>query len=344
MEAELDSTPFITGELCCFRRALVPALHTGTLADDMDVALQVRRRGYSVVIDNDAIFTEARTGVARKLLQTKSRAPQVESRNCSEAGHVIAPAVRMVRHGRAAFGLVVLPAAAPARPGAVVYGLRRERAVPAMAAATMTLGAAAALIAPSARRQALAQLRMLVFNEAVFIAAWWRVLTGSMDVKWAQERSPAVGGYRLNDRRSAVNTHTLLVQYASGAPLVLDVGCSTGYLAGRLASAGRRWTASSSTRKLPKRHGKYAERSRSARPPTRSCGQGQPDGTTRCCLVTSLSTWSTRRQRCGWLRRHWHPAVVSSCPSRMWRNGGPGPPRLRPLRLCRHWGHGPHAT
>ncbi len=73
MEAELDSTPFITGELCCFRRALVPSLHTGTLADDMDIALQVRRQGYRVVIDNEAVFTEARTGVARKLLQTKSR-------------------------------------------------------------------------------------------------------------------------------------------------------------------------------------------------------------------------------------------------------------------------------
>jgi hypothetical protein len=71
----------------------------------------------------------------------------------------------------------------------IAYGLRRKRAVPAMAAATMTLGTAAALLAPSTRRKVLAQLRMLAFNEAVFVAAWWRVLTGSMDVKWAQERS-----------------------------------------------------------------------------------------------------------------------------------------------------------
>jgi 2-polyprenyl-3-methyl-5-hydroxy-6-metoxy-1,4-benzoquinol methylase/glycosyltransferase involved in cell wall biosynthesis len=239
MEAELDSTPFITGELCCFRRALVPALHTGTLADDMDVALQVRRRGYRVVIDNDAIFTEARTGVARKLLQTKSR------RAAGGIQELFRGRDMLLRPRFGWYGMVVLPSAwsyyLPLRLpalGLMAYGLRRERAVPAMAAATMTLGAAAALIAPSARRQALAQLRMLVFNEAVFIAAWWRVLTGSMDVKWAQERSPAVGGYRLNDRRSAVNTHTLLVQYASGAPLVLDVGCSTGYLAGRLAERG----------------------------------------------------------------------------------------------------------
>jgi len=81
-----------------------------------------------------------------------------------------------------------LPLRLPAL-GLIAYGLRRRRAVPAMAAATITFGAAAALLAPSARRKVLAQLWMLVFNEAVFAAAWWRVLTGSMDVNWAQERS-----------------------------------------------------------------------------------------------------------------------------------------------------------
>ena len=119
MEAELDSTPFITGELCCFRRALVPALHTGTLADDMDVALQVRRRGYRVVIDNDAIFTEARTGVARKLLQTKSR------RAAGGIQELFRGRDMLLRPRFGWYGMVVLPSAwsyylplRPARPGA----------------------------------------------------------------------------------------------------------------------------------------------------------------------------------------------------------------------------------
>ena len=111
---------------------------------------------------------------------------------------------------------------------------------------------------------------------------------GSGALAGRQGRLPA------NDRRSAVNTHTLLVQYASGAPLVLDVGCSTGYLAGRLAERGATVDGIELDPKTAeKAREEYAERSRSARPPTRSCGQGQPDGTTRCCLVTSLSTWST---------------------------------------------------
>jgi cellulose synthase/poly-beta-1,6-N-acetylglucosamine synthase-like glycosyltransferase len=190
MEAEIDSTPFITGELCCFRRALVPSLHTSTLADDMDIALQVRRQGYRVVIDNDAIFTEARTGAARELLQTKSR------RAAGGIQELFRGRDMFLRPRFGWYGMVVLPSAwsyyVPLRLpalGLIAYGLRRKRAGPAMAAATMTLGAAAALLAPSTRGKVLAQLRMLAFNEAVFVAAWWRVLTGSMDVKWAQERS-----------------------------------------------------------------------------------------------------------------------------------------------------------
>ena len=120
----------------------------------------------------------------------RAGAPQVASRNCSGAGTCSCD------RGFGWYGMVVLPSAwsyyvplpLPA-VGLIAYGLRRKRAVPATAVAAITLGAAAALLAPSTRRKALAQLRMLVFNEAVFAAAWWRVLTGSMDVKWAQERS-----------------------------------------------------------------------------------------------------------------------------------------------------------
>jgi hypothetical protein len=92
------------------------------------------------------------------------------------------------------FGMVVLPSAwsyyLPLRLPAfalMAFGLRR-RALPAVAA-TIVLAGAAAVIAPTARHKALAQLRMLAFNEAIFIAAWWRVLSGSMDVRWVQERS-----------------------------------------------------------------------------------------------------------------------------------------------------------
>jgi biofilm PGA synthesis N-glycosyltransferase PgaC len=190
MEAEIDSTPFITGELCCFRRGLVPSVHAGSLADDMDIALQVRRRGYRVVIDNDAVFTEARTGVAQELLQTKSR------RAAGGIQELFRGRDMLLRRRFGWYGMVVLPSAwsyyLPLRLpalGLIAYGLRRKRQVPAMAVTTMTVGVAVALLAPSARRQVLAQLRMLAFNEAVFVAAWWRVLTRSMDVKWAQERS-----------------------------------------------------------------------------------------------------------------------------------------------------------
>jgi cellulose synthase/poly-beta-1,6-N-acetylglucosamine synthase-like glycosyltransferase len=190
MEAEIDSTPFITGELCCFRRSLVPSLHTGTLADDMNVALQVRRSNYRVVIDNNATFSEARTSVARKLLQTKSR------RAAGGIQELFRGREMLFRPRFGWYGTVVLPSAwsyyLPLRLpalGLIAYGLRTKRSVPAIAASTITSGLIALLLAPSARHKAIAQLRMLAFNEAVFIAAWWRILTGLMDVNWAQERA-----------------------------------------------------------------------------------------------------------------------------------------------------------
>jgi cellulose synthase/poly-beta-1,6-N-acetylglucosamine synthase-like glycosyltransferase len=50
LEAGVDSTPFLSGELCAFRRDVVPALDEDTLADDMNIALQVRRRGHRCVV------------------------------------------------------------------------------------------------------------------------------------------------------------------------------------------------------------------------------------------------------------------------------------------------------
>jgi 2-polyprenyl-3-methyl-5-hydroxy-6-metoxy-1,4-benzoquinol methylase len=44
--------------------------------------------------------------------------------------------------------------------------------------------------------------------------------------------------YHLNERESANNPHSLLVRYANGGRLVLDVGCATGYLASKLAATG----------------------------------------------------------------------------------------------------------
>ena len=105
LEARVDSTPFLSGELCAFRRDLDLHLDEDTLADDMNIALQVRRKGYRVVVVPGARFSERRTDSSRELIETKSRrAAGGIQELLRHRDMVFAP-----RYGF--FGLLILPSA-----------------------------------------------------------------------------------------------------------------------------------------------------------------------------------------------------------------------------------------
>jgi cellulose synthase/poly-beta-1,6-N-acetylglucosamine synthase-like glycosyltransferase len=183
-EAAVDSTPFLSGELCVFRSHLVRALDEDTLADDMNIGLQVRRAGYRVVVVDDATFHEQRSNDLRELMETKTR----------RAAGGIQELVRFRemmfarRHGW--FGALILPSAMlyylPLRiPAALVLApvcLRALRRMPAPLAIGALLGGGA--IAMRARER----IAMLALTEWLMIRGWRRYLTGQMDVRWRQER------------------------------------------------------------------------------------------------------------------------------------------------------------
>ena len=98
-------TPFLSGELCAFRRELVLRLDEDTLADDMNVALQVRRQGYRVVIVPEARFSERRTGEATELLETKSR------RAAGGIQELLRFRGMMFSRQHGLFGMLILPSA-----------------------------------------------------------------------------------------------------------------------------------------------------------------------------------------------------------------------------------------
>ena len=183
-EAALDSTPFLSGELCAFRRSLVAALDEDTLADDMNIALQVRRAGYRVVTVDDATFHEQRSNDLRELMETKTR----------RAAGGIQELLRFRdmmfarRYGR--FGTLILPSAMlyylPLRiPAALVLApsaLRALRRAPALLSiAAVVSGGAIAL-------RVRERIAMLALTEWLMIRGWQRYLTGQMDVRWRQER------------------------------------------------------------------------------------------------------------------------------------------------------------
>jgi len=57
-ESALDSTPIFHGELSCFRRNLIDAVSTDSMADDSELAVKVRKKGLRAVYDANAIFYE----------------------------------------------------------------------------------------------------------------------------------------------------------------------------------------------------------------------------------------------------------------------------------------------
>jgi len=58
-ETVLDSTMISHGPLCAFRRSLITEINPQSLADDSELALQVRKQGYKAIYDPQAIFYEA---------------------------------------------------------------------------------------------------------------------------------------------------------------------------------------------------------------------------------------------------------------------------------------------
>ena len=187
LEAEVDSTPFLSGELCAFRRTLV-RLDEDTLADDVNIARQVRRQGYRAVTCGARVF-EPRSNDLAELLETKSRRAaggvQELLRNRDMAGNR--------RYGL--FGMLILPTAlltyAPLRLPALAllaasaYGAWHAASSPVR----LSLAMAAAVGAAVGGRRAAEQAAMLAFNEWIFLQGWRRYLMGQMDVRWQQERS-----------------------------------------------------------------------------------------------------------------------------------------------------------
>ena len=57
-ESVLDTTPIFHGEISCYRRQLLDKISNNSMADDSELAVKVRRRGYRAIYDATAVFYE----------------------------------------------------------------------------------------------------------------------------------------------------------------------------------------------------------------------------------------------------------------------------------------------
>ena len=192
LEAELDSTPFLSGEMCCFRRDLVPLLDEDTVADDMNIALRVRQAGYRVVVDSVASFSEPRATSFRELNVSKTRRAVGGIQELFRFRRMIF----RPRYGW--FGMLILPSDLlyylPVRPFALAVlgsgilrrlGKRRASLLSAIALVAAALGMHRAARLPAARRA----LLVAAFNEWIFLRAFVNWVRGRYSVAWTQEQS-----------------------------------------------------------------------------------------------------------------------------------------------------------
>jgi cellulose synthase/poly-beta-1,6-N-acetylglucosamine synthase-like glycosyltransferase len=190
LEAEVDSTPFLSGEFCCFRRALIAHIDTDSIADDMNVALQVRRQGYRAVIQPDVLFTEPRSPDVGDLLVRKV------SRAAGGVQELLRHRDMLLRPRYGLFGMLILPSDllyyVPLRIPALAVVARALPGLPRGAKIAGAALAGIALVAPGMRRRLIDALYVSFLNEWLFLRGWQTVLAKQTEVLWDKESRAVV--------------------------------------------------------------------------------------------------------------------------------------------------------
>lgn len=199
LEADLDSTPFLSGEMCCFRRDLLDHVDEDSMADDMNIGLRLRKSGYRAVVDPVAGFSEPRSASFRELDASKSR------RAVGGVQELMRFRGMMFRPRFGWFGMLILPSDLlyylPLRPLALAFLgtsiMRRMAKRRSRSSALASVIAMTALRRFGRSRAAQRALLVAAFNEWIFLRGFVSWARGTYSVAWAQERStrqPADGG------------------------------------------------------------------------------------------------------------------------------------------------------
>ncbi len=188
MEAEVDSTPFLSGEMCCFRRALFVPMPLDTMADDMHIALSIRAAGYRTVVEPLAVYREPRSADLRELEAAKAR------RAMGGLQQLVRFRRLMFRPRYGLFGLLILPSDllyyVPVRALAGLAVLRWLLAGPARRSPVLATAAAVTAAVAGWRRPSLLRFALMaVFSEWLMLRSFLMWATGRYSVRWAREAS-----------------------------------------------------------------------------------------------------------------------------------------------------------
>jgi cellulose synthase/poly-beta-1,6-N-acetylglucosamine synthase-like glycosyltransferase len=189
LEADLDSTPFLSGEMCCFRRRLLDHVDEDSMADDMNISLRIRGAGYRTVVDPVASFSEPRSGSFKELNESKSRRAVGGLQELMRFRHM------MFRPRYGWSGMLILPSDLfyylPLRPLAFAYlGLATLRLASRRSRLLTVIGTMTPVFRRLWRMECFRRALMVAaFNEWIFLRGFVSWARGTYSVAWAQERS-----------------------------------------------------------------------------------------------------------------------------------------------------------
>jgi poly-beta-1,6-N-acetyl-D-glucosamine synthase len=102
LESQLQSTSYLSGEACAFRRSIIDNVAEDTLADDANIAFQILTKGYRTVVSDKSYFIE--------------KPPSISEYNRIKARRALGGLQEILRHRRLFFnrnygklGTVILP-------------------------------------------------------------------------------------------------------------------------------------------------------------------------------------------------------------------------------------------
>jgi cellulose synthase/poly-beta-1,6-N-acetylglucosamine synthase-like glycosyltransferase len=103
-ESTIDSTPIFHGEISCFRRSLVENVSEESMADDSELAVKIRKKGFRSIYDPGAVFYEhAPPTFKSRLVQKLRRGQGLIQMFLRERGILFNPKYKK-------FGILVFPA------------------------------------------------------------------------------------------------------------------------------------------------------------------------------------------------------------------------------------------
>jgi len=192
LEGDVDSTSFVSGELCAFRKSLISDLGQVS-ADDSYVAYRTRQLGYRVVAEPKATYYEKKPASFSELQMQKTKSATVGMIESWRFRHML------LRPRYGLFGLLIFPTKllfSPLSPFLLILSvltgiawLGREVGFIMLASMAGFILLGSLLIQIVTGKNIFKAGLIFLFNEWIILRSFFKWVSGNFDVRWEKAAS-----------------------------------------------------------------------------------------------------------------------------------------------------------